>query len=153
MILNLRQKVQTHFLMILNLISETPILGNKMGMRRETLKALEQVRDNVVTERKQSRMQTLGASNPHNNNRDKHRAATKVTHDTVDRIFANGGGLDNQGFEGMLPSTDDDINSSRNSSARVINPLRGSVTWKGRERDRPDRIHSDQHSSSATSKM
>jgi hypothetical protein len=47
-----------------------------MGMRRETLKALEQVRDNVVTERKQSRMQTLGASNPHNNNRDKHRGAT-----------------------------------------------------------------------------
>ena len=58
---------------------ETPILGTKMGMRRETLKALEQVRDNVVTERKQSRMQTLGASNPHNNNRDKHRGATKVS--------------------------------------------------------------------------
>jgi hypothetical protein len=46
-----------------------------MGMRRETLKALEQVRDHVVTERKQSKMQTLGASNPHNNNRDKHRSA------------------------------------------------------------------------------
>jgi len=61
-----------------------------MGMRRETLKALEQVRDNVVTERKQSKMQTLGASNPLNNTRDKHRASKKVTSDTVDRIFANG---------------------------------------------------------------
>ncbi len=54
-----------------------------MGMRRETLKALEQVRDHVVTERKQSKMQTLGASNPHNNNRDKHRNAPKVTQVTV----------------------------------------------------------------------
>jgi len=59
-----------------------------MGMRRETLKALEQVRDNIVTERKQSKMQTLGASNPHNNSRDKHRAALKITSDTVDRIFS-----------------------------------------------------------------
>jgi len=59
-----------------------------MGMRRETLKALEQVRDNIVTERKQSKMQTLGASNPHNNNREKHRAALKITSDTVDRIFS-----------------------------------------------------------------
>jgi hypothetical protein len=66
-----------------HLISETPILGTKMGMRRETLKALEQVRDHVVTERKQSKMQTLGASNPHNNNRDKHRNAPKVTQVTV----------------------------------------------------------------------
>lgn len=72
------------------MIAETPILGSRMGMRRETLKALEQVRDNIVTERKQSKMQTLGASNPHNNNRDKHRAAMKVTSDTVDRIFAGG---------------------------------------------------------------
>jgi hypothetical protein len=71
-------------------LTETPILGSKIGMRRETLKALEQVRDNVVTERKQSKMQTLGASNPHNNNREKHRASKKVTSDTVDRIFANG---------------------------------------------------------------
>ena len=90
-----------------------------MGMRRETLKALEQVRDHVVTERKQSKMQTLGASNPHNNNRDKHRSATKITHETVDRIFANGGGLDNAGFDGNPSSnTDDYVNSSRNSSAR-----------------------------------
>jgi len=121
-----------------------------MGMRRETLKALEQVRDHVVTERKQSKMQTLGASNPHNNNRDKHRSAPKVTQDTVNRIFANGGGLDNAGFDGNPSSnTDDDVNSSRNSSARVVNPMRGSVTWKGRA----DRLASDQHSSSATSKM
>jgi len=129
--------------------AETPILGSRMGMRRETLKALEQVRDNIVTERKQSKMQTLGASNPHNNNRDKHRAAMKVTSDTVDRIFA--GGLDNAAFDGLPSSnTDDDENSSRNSSARVVNPHRGSVTWN---RERAERILSDQHSSSSMSKM
>ena len=57
-------------------ISETPILGvsSKMPMRRETLKALEQRRDNVVSERKHSKMLTLGASNPVNNNKDKHRS-------------------------------------------------------------------------------
>ena len=43
-----------------------------------------------VEERKQSKMQTLGASNPHNNNKDKHRQNTKVTGDTVDQIFSPG---------------------------------------------------------------
>ena len=40
-----------------------------MPMRRETIKALEQRRDNVVHERKQSKMLTLGASNSQNNNK------------------------------------------------------------------------------------
>jgi hypothetical protein len=54
---------------------ETPILGGAKGMmRRSTIKALETRRDEVITERKQqSKMRTLGASNPHNNNKDKHR--------------------------------------------------------------------------------
>ena len=40
-------------------------------------------------------MQTLGASNPHNNNKEKHRGAPRITGDTVDRVFTPNGGLDN----------------------------------------------------------
>ena len=97
---------------VLSLVTlDTPILGSRMPMRRETLKAIETARDNlmqvrllllicndmdnvlllsnnnlqsfrfhtliVAQERKQSKMRTLGASNPHNNNKDKHRANTR----------------------------------------------------------------------------
>ena len=41
-------------------------------------------------------MQTLGASNPHNNNKDKHRSGARITGETVDRVFTPGIGLDNQ---------------------------------------------------------
>ena len=41
-------------------------------------------------------MQTLGASNPHNNNKEKHRPGTRITGDTVERVFTPNGGLDNQ---------------------------------------------------------
>ena len=72
--------------------TETPILGSRMPIRRETMKtALEHHFENVQ-ERKQSKMQTLGASNPHNNNKDKHRQTTKVTGDTVEQIFSVGSG-------------------------------------------------------------
>ena len=62
--------------------AETPILGAKLPMRRETLKAIEVARDNLISnlqnERKGgSKMQTLGASNPHNNNKEKHRNNTR----------------------------------------------------------------------------
>ncbi len=137
-----------------------------MPMRRETLKALEQRRDHVVSERKQSKMQTLGASNPHNNNKDKHRGAPKITGDTVDKIFAAAGvGVDNGGFDRGAGSsnTDDEASSTtRNSSASHAlhgqhgrhgqNPLRSSISWKDRDRERA-LISSDQLSSSATSKM
>ena len=77
-------------------------------MRRSTIKALETRRDEVITERKQQgKMRTLGASNPHNNNKDKHRNTTRLTHDTVDRIFANGG-VDNTGFDAGPSNTDED---------------------------------------------
>jgi len=82
-------------------INQTPILGAKLPMRRETLKAIEHARDNLISnlhsERKgQSKMQTLGASNPHNNNKDKHRGNTRLTEDTVEKVFQNNGGIDNQ---------------------------------------------------------
>jgi len=79
------------------LSSQTPILGAKLPMRRETLKALEHAKDNLISERKgQSKMQTLGASNPHNNNKDKHRGTTRLTEDTVEKVFLQNGGIDNQ---------------------------------------------------------
>merc|ERR1719339_559746 len=88
--------------------SQTPILGPKHHpMRRETIKALEHARDNLISERKQSKMQTLGASNPHNNNKEKHRPGTRITGETVDRVFTPNGGLDNgmmQGFDGAPSS-------------------------------------------------
>ena len=47
------------------------------------------------SERKQSKMQTLGASNPHNNNNSKHRSNTRITGETVEKVFTANGGLDN----------------------------------------------------------
>ncbi|KAK8746556.1 hypothetical protein OTU49_017078, partial [Cherax quadricarinatus] len=43
--------------------TETPVLGNmrRLSMRRETIKALAERRETVVQERRQSRMQTMGA--------------------------------------------------------------------------------------------
>merc|ERR1719225_885685 len=107
-------------------VNQTPILGAKLPMRRETLKAIEQqARDNLISnynhnhnDRKGgSKMQTLGASNPHNNNKDKHRGNTRITGDTVERVFTPNGGLDNQGFDAPSSNTDDEASSTtRNSS-------------------------------------
>merc|ERR1712200_329669 len=96
--------------------SQTPILGAKLPMRRETLKAIEVARDNLISnlqnDRKGgSKMQTLGASNPHNNNKDKHRGNTRITGDTVERVFTPNGGLDNQGLDAPSSNTDDEASS------------------------------------------
>ncbi len=140
-----------------------------MPMRRSTIKALETRRDEVITERKQSKMRTLGASNPHNNNKDKHRNTTRLTHDTVDKIFANGG-VDNTGFEAGPSNTDED-ESTRMSGAvggvgavAAAPPPRSSAKFKERKMAAQaaalhDRLmdrggsSSDQHSTSTTSKM
>merc|ERR1719410_168855 len=128
-------------------INQTPILGAKLPMRRETLKAIEQARDNLISnlhnDRKGgSKMQTLGASNPHNNNKDKHRANTRITGDTVERVFTPNGGLDNQGFDAPSSNTDDEASSTtRNSSNRLHHP------WKDRNASSSDQGNT----SSATS--
>ena len=77
---------------IISYLTETPILGSRMPMRRETMKTALEHHFEHVEERKQSKMQTLGASNPHNNNKDKHRQSAKVTGDTVEQIFSVGPG-------------------------------------------------------------
>ena len=134
-----------------------------MPMRRETLKALEQRRDHVANERKQSKMLTLGASNPVNNNKDKHRNASKITGDTVDKIFS-GSGVDNVAYDrgNGSSNTDDEASSTTRNSGRShghhervqsIHPQSNSqITWQDRH-VRPGLMSSDQLSSSATSKM
>merc|ERR1712109_278498 len=125
-------------------INQTPILGAKLPMRRETLKAIEQARDNLISnlhnDRKGgSKMQTLGASNPHNNNKEKHRNNTRITGDTVDRVFQPNGGIENpnfhiQAFDAPSSNTDDDNSSTtRNSSNRLHH-----VPWKDRNASSSD---------------
>ena len=63
------------------------------------MKAIEVARDHLISnynqERKGSKMQTLGASNPHNNNKEKHRNNTRITGDTIDQVFQPNGGIEN----------------------------------------------------------
>merc|ERR1712142_175773 len=126
--------------------SQTPILGPRHHhMPRETIKALEHARDNLISERKQSKMQTLGASNPHNNNKEKHRGGTRITGDTVERVFTPNGGLDNQGFDAPSSNTDDEASSSTNNSSNRLHH----VPWKDRNASSSDQGNT----SSATSKM
>ena len=144
-------------------------------MRRDTVKhALENHLDNIERGRKQSKMQTLGASNPHNNNKEKHRNATRITGDTVDRIFTAGpsggggasalvGGADNAAYDaGPAPlssgNTDDEASSStHNTSSKSTARQRSSMMWKERQAAATalerNLVSSDQHSTSTTSKM
>merc|ERR1719150_1985216 len=130
--------------------SQTPIFGAKLPMRRETLKAIEVARDNLISnlqnERKGgSKMQTLGASNPHNNNKEKHRTNTRITGDTVDRVFQPNGGVENPAFDAPSSNTDDDNSSTaRNSSNRLHH-----IPWKERNASSSDQGNT----SSTTSKM
>ena len=91
-----------------------------MPMRRETLKALEQRRDHVANERKQSKMLTLGASNPVNNNKDKHRTSAKITGETVGKIFSGIDGQDNVAYDrgNGSSNTDDEASSTTRNSGR-----------------------------------
>ncbi len=131
-------------------ISETPILGSRIAQRRETLKALEHRRDDVLSERKQqSRMRTLGASNPHNNNKDKHRTAPRLTGaNTVGQVFANGG-IDNAGFD---PNSAGAGGNSSNTDDEASSSAAGRVGGGGGLRFN-DRGSSDLQSTSAASKM
>ena len=140
---------------LLDFFTETPILGGtKMPMRRETIKALEQRRDNVVHERKQSKMLTLGASNSQNNNKERHRTGAKITADTVDKIFADAG-VDNGAFDrgNGSSNTDDEASSTTRASGRSRHEhvVPGQqIRWKDRG---AHLLSSDQLSSSTTSKM
>ena len=61
----------------------------KIPMRRETIKALEVRRNTVMGEaRKRSTMQTLGANNEFNRNKNRHRTTATVVGNTVERIYS-----------------------------------------------------------------
>jgi len=131
--------------------SQTPILGAKLPpMRRETMKAIEVARDHLISnynqERKGSKMQTLGASNPHNNNKEKHRNNTRITGDTIDQVFQPNGGIENPAFDVPSSNTDDESSTTRNSTTSTR--LRH-IPWKDRNVSSSDQGNT----SSATSKM
>merc|ERR1719215_2420262 len=118
--------------------SQTPILGGKHPMRRETIKAIEVAREQLISnmqqERKGSKMQTLGASNPHNNNKEKHRNNTRITGDTIDQVFQPNGGIENPAFDVPSSNTDDE-SSTRNSSTRLRH-----IPWKDRNVSSSDQV-------------
>merc|ERR1719410_1919326 len=131
--------------------SQTPILGAKLPpMRRETMKAIEVARDHLISnynqERKGYKMQTLGASNPHNNNKEKHRNNTRITGDTIDQVFQPNGGIENPAFDVPSSNTDDESSTTRNSTTSTR--LRH-IPWKDRNVSSSDQGNT----SSATSKM
>merc|ERR1711902_294541 len=130
--------------------SQTPILGAKLPMRRETMKAIEVAREQLISnmqqERKGSKMQTLGASNPHNNNKEKHRNNTRITGDTIDQVFQPNGGIENPAFDVPSSNTDDESSTTRNSTTSTR--LRH-IPWKDRNVSSSDQGNT----SSATSKM
>ncbi|XP_069941927.1 chitin synthase chs-2 isoform X4 [Cherax quadricarinatus] len=74
--------------------TETPVLGNmrRLSMRRETIKALAERRETVVQERRQSRMQTMGAKKPRNR--------TSIASEADNqRVFTPNGGNVNDAYE------------------------------------------------------
>ena len=107
----------------------------KIPMRRETIKALEVRRNTVMGEaRKKSTMQTLGASNEFNKNKNRHRNSTTIVGaGTVERIYSPNGstaggpivaGVANQGGpvnEGYEMSSDED----RSTTTTTRNSMRG----------------------------
>nr|XP_045601820.1 chitin synthase chs-2-like isoform X7 [Procambarus clarkii] len=74
--------------------TETPVLGKmrRLSMRRETIKALAERRETVVQERRQSKMQTMGAKKPRT------RASIASEADNQ-RVFTPGGGNVNDAYE------------------------------------------------------
>lgn len=99
--------------------TDTPVMSNmrKIPMRRETIKALEVRRNTVMGEaRRKSTMQTLGANNEFNRNKNRHRTVTTVVGNTVERIYSpNGsatGAAPNEGYE---MSSDEERSVTRNS--------------------------------------
>lgn len=107
--------------------TDTPVMSNmrKIPMRRETIKALEVRRNTVMGEaRKRSTMQTLGANNEFNRNKNRHRNKATVVGNTVERIYSLNAQLNqvvgnanvavpNEGYE--MSSDEDRSNVTRNS--------------------------------------
>ena len=92
----------------------------KIPMRRETIKALEVRRNTVMGEaRKRSTMQTLGANNEFNRNKNRHRNSTTIVGGNVERIYSpNGSSASNHNGaagpvnEGYEISSDEELSTT-----------------------------------------
>ena len=123
--------VQKPNIEIMSDFTGTPVLGRKLTLRKETIKALEVRRNSVMAERRKSQMKTLGAHNglPTNNNSRSHRSSTAGLFDR-----ANGGQV-NRAFE-----SDEDMDT-RNSVRLQNIASRNSVSWQDPEVGRRNSIN------------
>ncbi|KAK7872105.1 hypothetical protein R5R35_005181 [Gryllus longicercus] len=109
----------------------TPVLGRRLTLRKETIKALEVRKNSVMAERRKSQMKTLGANNEYGmtgittainnpvNNRN-HRTSTAGL--SVKDVF-EGNGQVNRAYDDT-----EGVNARRNS-VRMQNIGRTSVSW------------------------
>jgi chitin synthase len=113
--------------------SGTPVLGRKLTLRKETIKALEVRRNSVMAERRKSQMKTLGAHNGlsvgSNNNSRGHRSSTAGVFDRPP------GGQVNRGYE-----SEEDLDT-RNSVRLQNIASRNSVSWQDPEISRRNSIN------------
>lgn len=104
----------------------TPVLGRRMTLRKETMKALEVRRNSVMAERRKSQMKTLGANNEYgmtgittgNNNLINNRSHRPSTAGMFD-----GNGQVNRAYD------DTETGNGRRNSVRMHNISRPSVNW------------------------
>ncbi|XP_071550893.1 chitin synthase chs-2 isoform X4 [Panulirus ornatus] len=103
--------------------TETPVLGNmrRLSMRRETIKALAERRETVVQERRQSKMQTMGAKKP--------RTRTSIASEADNqRVFTPTGGNINDAYEsdtdnyGIPPSVRSALRFARTEENVIYKP-------------------------------
>lgn len=114
--------------------SGTPVLGRKLTLRKETIKALEVRRNSVMAERRKSQMKTLGANNglsvgSNSNNSRGHRSSTAGV---FDRPL---GGQVNRAYD-----SEDDLDT-RNSVRLQNIASRNSVSWQDPEISRRNSIN------------
>jgi chitin synthase len=115
------------------LCSGTPVLGRKLTLRKETIKALEVRRNSVMAERRKSQMKTLGAHNGlpvgNNNNSRSHRSSTAGVFDRPPL------GHVNKGYD-----SDEELDT-RNSVRLQNIASRNSVSWQDPELGRRNSIN------------
>ncbi|XP_063242061.1 chitin synthase chs-2 isoform X2 [Bacillus rossius redtenbacheri] len=118
----------------------TPVLGRKLTLRKETIKALEVRRNSVMAERRKSQMKTLGASNvpaalPAGNGNGAVVPPHSKRSSTAGLFDRLGAGHVNHSFE-----SDDDPGATVNS-IRLQNMTRNNVSWQDPEASRRNSVN------------
>jgi len=123
----------THGMNLIPFCLGTPVLGRKLTLRKETIKALEVRRNSVMAERRKSHMKTLGAHNGltvgNNNNNRSHRSSTAGVFDRTPV------GQINRAYE-----SEDELDT-RNSVRLQNIASRNSVSWQDSEKGRRNSIN------------